>query len=345
MIRIRGQKATDWKGLYAIRVATPNALPYIRPDWVRDELARPADQCWPLVAIEESAGGERLVARSNLDLGGGRRGHSARLTLERHPDSDGRACLQLLQETIDVAQGWWNRRRLETRIPATDADAIKLFESFNFVQEARLRKAIKIAGEFIDELVLARLSGDAARPRQPSPPMDTAPPTRPDRRVKALIRGGSTEDWEAYHTIWSQPSVYWGTMQIPHPSADWNRERVLHRAPPRFWPLVAEVEGQVVANAGLHREEHHRSHSGGMGMMVHQDFQGMGVGSALMEALIDLGENWLNLTRLHLEVYSDNPRAIGLYEKYGFEKEGLYHAHSFRAGHYVDTLVMGRVRG
>ena len=39
MIEIRGQQATDWQDVYEMRTSIPGALPYIRPDWVRDELA------------------------------------------------------------------------------------------------------------------------------------------------------------------------------------------------------------------------------------------------------------------------------------------------------------------
>jgi putative acetyltransferase len=78
--------------------------------------------------------------------------------------------------------------------------------------------------------------------------------------------------------------------------------------------------------------------------MVHVDYQGMGIGSALMEAAMDLADNWLGLTRLQLEVYPDNPPAIALYRKFGFETEGLFRALAYRDGHYVDALVMGRLR-
>ena len=139
--------------------------------------------------------------------------------------------------------------------------------------------------------------------------------------------------------------VIWGTMQIPYSSADWARDRVQNRQPPRFWPLVAEMDGELVAMLGLSRDEHNRAHVGHLGMMVHDDYQGMGIGSALMEAAVDLAENWLGITRLQLEVYPDNARAIRLYEKYGFEREGLHRAFGYREGQYVDTLVMGRLRG
>jgi putative acetyltransferase len=344
MIEIRGQQATDWRDVYAMRTATAGALPYIRPDWVKDELAKLEGGTWPLVAVARSPDDPKVVARADLRLGRGRRMHQAQLTLELHPDFRAKAGRKLLQEAIMVAEKWLNRRRLEVTLPATNQDDVSLFESLGFVQEARLRQGVRIAGELVDEVVLARLSGGVARPAEPAAPLPVPSVDRDRPRPEVGVRGGSADDWEAYHTIWSQPSVYWGTMQIPYPSADWNRERVQHRPPPRFWPLVAEVDGQVVGNLGLIRGEHNRSHVGHVGMMVHTDYQGMGVGSALMEAVIDLAENWLGLTRLQLEVYPGNARAIGLYKKYGFEREGVYRAYAYRDGQYVDTVVMGRLR-
>ncbi len=347
MIEIRGQQAADWPAVYAIRLASRSALPYIRPDWVQEELAKPRDGNWPLVAAEQLPEGKQVVARANLRLGTGRRGQCAVLEFEQHPDHH-QAGRELLQHAIGVAERWWNKIRLEISLPAGDQGAAALFQSFGFQQEARLQQAVRIAGQLEDELVLARLSLPAGSDRPPDGfgPAAPAPPTPVDRNrppPKVAIRGGSREDWEAFHTIWSQPSVYWGTMQIPYPSADWNRIRIQERAPERFWPLVAVVDDQVVGNSGLMRGEHHRSHAGHVGMMVHHDYQGMGIGSALLQAVIDLADNWLGLGRLQLEVYTDNHRAIDLYRKFGFEEEGILRADSYRDGHYLDTLVMGRL--
>jgi putative acetyltransferase len=41
-----------------------------------------------------------------------------------------------------------------------------------------------------------------------------------------------------------------------------------------------------------------------------------------MRACVDLADKWLNLTRLGLEVYTDNEPEIRLYERFGFEREG-----------------------
>jgi putative acetyltransferase len=79
-------------------------------------------------------------------------------------------------------------------------------------------------------------------------------------------------------------------------------------------------------------------------MSVHDDFCGRGIGSALMTALIDLSDNWLNLKRLELTVYVDNKPAIRLYGKFGFEVEGTRRADAFRDGRFVDSFAMARLR-
>jgi putative acetyltransferase len=342
MAEIRGQQATDWRDVYEIRAASQLALPYIRPDWVKEELAKPQDGAWPLVAVMEQAAGPKVVARMDIELGWwGRRAHAAVLTLEQHPDFGDEPGRELLQEAIQVAENWWNRHRLVTTLAANDLASIALFESFGFEREACLRKGVRIAGALVDEIVLARVTGEPAQPVGRLAPADLG--DRSAARPGVVVRGGGYDDWEAFHTIWSQRDVVWGTMQIPYPSADWNRQRVQERTPPRFWPLAAEVEGKVVGSAGLHRDRYNRSHVGHVGMMVHDAYQGMGVGSALLEAAIDLADNWLGLTRLQLEVYPDNERAFGLYEKHGFETEGLYRAFGYRDGVYIDALVMGRL--
>ena len=51
-----------------------------------------------------------------------------------------------------------------------------------------------------------------------------------------------------------------------------------------------------------------------------------------MQAALDLADNWLNLTRLELEVYTDNEAAIQLYKKFGFTIEGTLAQYAFRMG-------------
>jgi putative acetyltransferase len=78
-------------------------------------------------------------------------------------------------------------------------------------------------------------------------------------------------------------------------------------------------------------------------MTVRDDWQGKGIGSALIEAVCELADKWLNLSRLELEVYIDNEPAIKLYKKFGFVIEGTCKGYAFRGGEFVDTYLMARL--
>ncbi|OUQ61021.1 GNAT family N-acetyltransferase [Flavonifractor sp. An112] len=110
--------------------------------------------------------------------------------------------------------------------------------------------------------------------------------------------------------------------------------------------FVAVLEdGTVIGAAGLHLERNPRMrHVGSVGLFVHADYQNMGVGSALLKTLLDLADNWLMLVRVELTVFADNERAIHLYEKLGFEKEGLKRMTTVRNGKYADEYMMARLR-
>jgi len=164
--------------------------------------------------------------------------------------------------------------------------------------------------------------------------------------VEITIRHTEPEDYEALHGIMSSPKVTCGTLQLPLPSKDLWRGR-LAEPPEGIFSLVAVVEGEVVGNIGLMTQPARwlRRHAGEIGMSVRDDWQGQGIGSALMESVLDLADNWLNLTRIELTVYTDNAPAVALYEKFGFEIEGTHRRYAFRDGEYADVYSMARTRG
>ena len=159
------------------------------------------------------------------------------------------------------------------------------------------------------------------------------------------IRHIEPGDYEALHKIFSGPKVVWGTLQLPFPSVEMWRKR-LAEPPEGFYSLVACVDAEVIGQIGLHTfpNRPRRRHVGQIGMMVRDDWQGQGVGTALMQAAIELADKWLNLSRLELEVYTDNEPAVRLYKKFGFKIEGTAVQHAFRDGRYIDSYLMARVR-
>jgi putative acetyltransferase len=161
--------------------------------------------------------------------------------------------------------------------------------------------------------------------------------------MEITVRHAEPEDYRALHHIFSGRRAIAGTLQMPFPQVESWRERLAE--PPEGSSLVACVEGEVVGELSLHTSptRWRMRHVGSIGMAVRDDWQGRGVGTALMEAALDLADNWLNLTRIELRVYTDNAAAIALYEKYGFEVEGTHRRLAFRNGEYVDGYSMARI--
>ena len=87
-----------------------------------------------------------------------------------------------------------------------------------------------------------------------------------------------------------------------------------------------------------------RRHAGHIGLAVHDKWHAKGVGTALMQALIDVADNWLNLSRIELTVFTDNRAALKLYKKLGFVIEGTHKKYAFRDGKYADVYGMAPVR-
>jgi L-phenylalanine/L-methionine N-acetyltransferase len=163
--------------------------------------------------------------------------------------------------------------------------------------------------------------------------------------VKIEIRRVEPGDYKAVQQIHAQPKAVWGTLQLPFPSEELWKKR-LSESGDKIYGLVASVDGELVGMAALVPNATHvrRSHVASVGMAVHDKWHSRGVGTALMKALIDLADNWLNLARLELTVYTDNEPGIRLYKKLGFEIEGTHRKFAFRDGAYVDSYCMARVR-
>ena len=126
------------------------------------------------------------------------------------------------------------------------------------------------------------------------------------------------KDIKSIHEIFSDTNAYSGTLQLPFPSLSLWESR-LENIPQGIYYLVAEIDNEVVGQIGLHIEQNpRRKHVATFGMGVKDKHQGKGVGSKLLSSAIDLAENWINIQRMELTVYTDNEPAIALYKKHGF---------------------------
>lgn len=158
------------------------------------------------------------------------------------------------------------------------------------------------------------------------------------------IRRAEPEDYAAVQAIYAMPRAQAGTLQLPFPSLDLWRQR-MQAVDPNAHLLLACAGGEVVGQLGLHVASNpRRRHVGEIGMGIRDDWQGKGVGTALLGAAIDLADRWLQLRRLELQVYADNAAGIALYTRHGFVEEGRHRDYAFRDGAFVDALSLARLR-
>jgi ribosomal protein S18 acetylase RimI-like enzyme len=105
---------------------------------------------------------------------------------------------------------------------------------------------------------------------------------------------------------------------------------------------VAEVDGHVVGNCMVGRvgpsAASEAGHVGELGILVHRDYRGRGIGGALLRATLDACRGTFEIVRL--SVFSINTGAAALYRRFGFVPVGRIPAAVRRGSQYFDEDVM-----
>ena len=163
--------------------------------------------------------------------------------------------------------------------------------------------------------------------------------------MEYTIRPTRLEDMEGFNVLRRMPGVFENTMGLPSERVQRNIDGFQAMGPDDHSFVAVLPDGTLIGAATLRVCPSPRMrHVGTVGLFVHTEYQNMGVGTALLKTLLDLADNWLMLVRVELEVFADNQRAIQLYEKLGFEKQGLLRMTTVRGGRYVDDYKMARIR-
>jgi putative acetyltransferase len=273
--------------------------------------------------------------------------HAGSLGMMVHPDYwNRRVGTAVMTGLLNLADNWLNLKRVELGVFAENEYAIRLYEKFGFEIECRMRENIFGDGRFHDEYFMARLRGFEGIQASTEPRKFETADGKPRPDVSSLkVRALHPEDVDDLYHIWSNPKVGRSTMQLPSQEWWWSKERIDKR-PPGYHRFVADLDGKAVGMSAISVSQNPRmGHTGNLGMIVAPGYWGLGIGSRLMEAVLDLADNWLNLRRVELEVHTDNPAAVHLYEKYDFEIEGTERFHTFGDGRWTDTYLMSRLNG
>lgn len=105
--------------------------------------------------------------------------------------------------------------------------------------------------------------------------------------------------------------------------------------------LLAFYDGEFAGNGSLMGMGPSRyRHRAGLAVALFQAYTGLGIGRAMMEALIAIAREH-GIEQVELEVVADNARAIALYKKLGFEVYGTMPRNmKYRDGTYADVYWM-----
>jgi RimJ/RimL family protein N-acetyltransferase len=163
--------------------------------------------------------------------------------------------------------------------------------------------------------------------------------------VESVIREASMDDAEELRryacTLFAEelPGLY----RRPDPTIE--QERVFiasYLHPANSTLLVAEADGLIVGILGLEgRTLAQDAHNGSIGISVARDYRGRGVGTRLIGRVLE----WAPLhgvRRVEVEAFANNPDAIRLYERLGFEPEGVRRDAVEVDGRFVDVVFLAK---
>jgi putative acetyltransferase len=170
-------------------------------------------------------------------------------------------------------------------------------------------------------------------------------PASEGKTMTLKIRHVAEADVGAVHAILQAEHVVRGTMRLRYSDLDFARQRI--KPVDGTMKLVATFDDAVAGYSELvtHPDLPRHRHAGEINLVAtHPDHRGRGVGEALMKEMIELADDWLQLTRLGLTVWTANTSAIALYRRHGFEIEGTMRRYAFGEGGYVDAHIMGRIK-
>lgn len=107
--------------------------------------------------------------------------------------------------------------------------------------------------------------------------------------------------------------------------------------------MLLAMDGEEIVGIATISSSHKikSRHEGELGIVVAKKYQGQGIGSTLIQMLIDWCKGNGVTTRIRLDTRADNVKAASLYMKFGFVVEGLCKNQTLLNGKYYDLYIMG----
>jgi RimJ/RimL family protein N-acetyltransferase len=145
---------------------------------------------------------------------------------------------------------------------------------------------------------------------------------------------------ELGRAVSSEPEAWLITESDWRGVADERRYLRAIRRSPHAAVFVAEYDGAVIGRLSLARDSHPASvHVADLGLMVAAGHRRRGIGRLLLAQAVEWARE-AGVEKLELHVFPHNEPAIKLYQRFGFEREGLRRDHYRRGSQFVDAVLM-----
>lgn len=106
--------------------------------------------------------------------------------------------------------------------------------------------------------------------------------------------------------------------------------------------LVAEIKGRIAGLLGYTGDDRKRLlHTGEFGITISRTHWGIGLGTALIQHMIAWAKASRVVRKIGMRVRTDNERALSLYDRFGFVREGTITRYFAVAGTFYDAYLMG----
>jgi putative acetyltransferase len=173
-------------------------------------------------------------------------------------------------------------------------------------------------------------------------PFELEKPFTAKNGAKFLFRPEKTSDLEMLWTMFSTLSERTVSFLIPPLTRKRIEGWISNINYSEILPIMALPQGkeQIIASATLHFNSMEAlQHKGCLAITVHDDYQNIGIGTALLQYLIEIAKS-RGLKKVWLTVNVDNERALNLYRKLGFMVEGTLRKETCYEGRYTDEFHM-----
>lgn len=105
--------------------------------------------------------------------------------------------------------------------------------------------------------------------------------------------------------------------------------------------LLGIIDNKIVSVSQISTNNRKRiAHNSEIALSVKKEYWGLGIGSAIMELLIEFAKENNNIKNISLGVKAENLNAIKLYEKKGFKKVGFHKDFFYINENYYDEILM-----